>query len=233
MRIRSLNFHILAAVALAAAGALALYWTGVAGFVGADPPRAAQAPHRDEPIGKPSGVLVEETNLQRMAEAAGVIVRARVAAVREEPHPEFENLNSVVVTLEVRDSIKGGVGSLYTFRQYSPSLDDRGTMLGYAEGQDLVLLLTRPSRSGFSSPVALALSVFRVEVDAENRAWVTNGMDNMGLFEGMRQSVVEARGELDALTYHRLLEHRQGPMRYDDFREALRILGGAAARRGQ
>jgi hypothetical protein len=189
-------------------------------------PAAAEA-HARHP-GKLSGVLVEETNLQRMAEAAGAIVRARVVEVREERHPEFENLELVAVTLEVRESIKGGVTGLYTFRQHFPDPQDRGTMLGYQVGQDLVLLLTRPSRYGLSSPVGLEQSVFSVEVDRENRPWARNGMDNRGLFEGMRERITDAQGELDALTFERLREHRQGPMRYEDFREALRILGAAS-----
>lgn len=231
MRTRSLNREILTAVALAALGAAALYVSGVA-----SPPaeRAAAAPDvRGKHPGEVHGALAEFRNLEQLVEEAGVIVRGRVLSVHEESHPEFELMRTVVVTLAVADTMKGGAAGEYTFRQYIPNAEDNGTLLGYKAGMDLVLLLTRPSRYGFSSPAGLMQGVFRVEIDAENRAWVRNGMDNMGLFEGMRERVVGARGELDALTYDRLVEHREGPMLYEDFRSALRILGAASAGRVQ
>jgi hypothetical protein len=231
VRTRSLKQEILIATVLAAVGAAALFVSGVA-----RPPaeRAAAAPDvRSKHPGDVHGALAEFRNLEQLVEEAGVIVRGRVAAAREERHPELEHMDTVVITLAVTDTMKGSVGSEYTFRQFIPNREDEGTLLGYKVGMDLVLLLTRPSRYGFSSPAGLMQGVFRVEVDAENRAWVRNGMDNMGLFEGMRERVIGARGELDALTYDRLVAHREGPMLYDDFRSALRILGAGSTRRVQ
>lgn len=231
MRTRSLKREILIAVSLAALGAAALFVSGVA-----SPPaeRAAAAPEAQaKHPGELHGVLADFRNLEQLVEEAGVIVRGRVLSAREERHPEFELMDTVVITLAVTDTMKGSVGGEYTFRQYIPNPEDRGTLLGYKTGMDLVLLLTRPSRYGFSSPAGLMQGVFRIEMDAENRAWVRNGMDNMGLFEGMRERVVGARGELDALTYDRLVAHREGPMLYDDFRSALRILGAGSTRRVQ
>lgn len=231
MRTRSLKREILTAVALAALGAAALYVSGVAGSPAERAANSQEA--RAKHPGEVHGALAEFRNLGQLVEEAGVIVRGRVEAVREEKHPELEHMDTVVVTLAVRDTMKGGASGEYTFRQYVPNPEDRGTLLGYKPGMDLVLLLTRPSRYGFSSPAGLMQGVFRVEVDAENRAWVRNGMDNMGLFEGMRERIVGARDQMDALTYDRLVAHREGPMLYDDFRSALRILGAGSTRRVQ
>ena len=41
-----------------------------------------------------------------------------VVSVRMEKHPELTNLDTVVVTLRVRETLKGQAGETFTFRQY-------------------------------------------------------------------------------------------------------------------
>jgi hypothetical protein len=73
-------------------------------------------------------------NLARMVDESQNVVLARVAAVRAEPHPQYQNLNTVVVTLEVIESLKGSPGEHLVFRQYNPDTLNAQSLLGYRVG---------------------------------------------------------------------------------------------------
>ncbi len=107
------------------------------------------------PLGAQRGALTLPQNLGEMADEAATIVRGRVASVRVEPHPDFPNLKTVVVTLRVDEVLKGQVGETFTFRQFIWDIRDRSNAAGYGKAQHLLLLITRPSPYGLSSPVGL------------------------------------------------------------------------------
>ena len=66
-------------------------------------------------------------------------------------HPELTALNTVVVKLQVRETLKGQAGSTYTFRQYVWDIRDLKYAGGYQKGQDLLLMMIAPSEYGLSS----------------------------------------------------------------------------------
>ena len=61
--------------------------------------------------------LSVQMNLARLVDESENVVLARVTAVRAEPHPQYQNLNTVVVTLQVVEPLKGSPGSQLVFRQ--------------------------------------------------------------------------------------------------------------------
>src|SRR3954462_15166485 len=65
-----------------------------------------------------SSPLSVPVNLARMVDESEKIVLARVTGVRAEPHPQFQNLNTVVVTLEIIEPLKGVSAKDFTFRQF-------------------------------------------------------------------------------------------------------------------
>ena len=75
-------------------------------------------------------------NLEQMVVSAADIVRGTVLSARVEKHPELDNLDTLVVTLEVREAIKGGARGTYTFRQYIWDLRDVHDAAGYHKGQE-------------------------------------------------------------------------------------------------
>jgi hypothetical protein len=80
------------------------------------------------------GALTVPRNLIEMSERAADIVRGTVVSARVEKHPELTNLDTVVVTLRVREALKGGAQGSFTFRQYIWDIRDRWDAAGYRKG---------------------------------------------------------------------------------------------------
>ena len=101
------------------------------------------------------GAMTVPRNLDQLTDRASDIVRGTVVSARVEKHPELTNLDTVVVTLRVRDTLKGHAAGTYTFRQYIWDVRDRYDAAGYRKGQDLLLLMIAPSDYGLSSPAGM------------------------------------------------------------------------------
>ena len=91
------------------------------------------------------GAMTVPRNLDQLTDRASDIVRGTVVSARVEKHPELSNLDTVVVTLRVHDTLKGHAAGTYTFRQYIWDVRDRYDAAGYRKGQDLLLLMIAPS----------------------------------------------------------------------------------------
>src|SRR5262245_1602236 len=70
------------------------------------------------PVRAQTAPLTVPMNLARLVDESQNVVLARVASVRVEPHPQYQNLNTVVVTLDVAEPLKGSPGRQLVFRQY-------------------------------------------------------------------------------------------------------------------
>jgi len=167
-------------------------------------------------------------NLARMVDESENIVLARVTRVTAEPHPQFQNLNTVVVALEVIEPLKGEPGRELVFRQYVADVFETKSTLGYRVGEEIVLLLRRPSEEGLTSPVGFGQGRFRVERDSAGRRMVRNGMNNAALFEGIDASSPGLKPRLSPALQQIVADHRAGPMAYDQFKS---IVGGLIAAR--
>src|SRR4051794_17780989 len=82
------------------------------------------------------GALTAPRNLDELTAKASVIVVGRVVSAAVEPHPDYPNLMTTVVTLRVSETLKGTTGATYTFRQFIWDIRDRQTAQGYRRGQE-------------------------------------------------------------------------------------------------
>jgi hypothetical protein len=176
------------------------------------------------------GALTIQLDLARMVDESENVVLGRVTSVVAEKHPEFENLDTVVVTLQVLDPLKGSPGAQLTFRQYVFDVHDRDTKLGYRLGEEIVVMLRRPSQFGLTSPVGLEQGRFRVERDGANIRMLRNGQDNAGLFTGIEQSSPQLTLRLSQNLQQLVIQHRTGPITYDQFKSFVQ--NQVAARQG-
>src|SRR3989344_6455514 len=71
------------------------------------------------------GGLAAQQPLVDLVDRAGTIVHGQVVFARVEPHPDFPNLTTVVVTLRVQETLKGQAGEIFNFRQYVWDSRDR------------------------------------------------------------------------------------------------------------
>ena len=69
------------------------------------------------PASAQQSALTVPRNLQQLTDRSAVIVRGNVVSAHVEKHPELQSLDTVVVTLHVRETLKGTTGATFTFRQ--------------------------------------------------------------------------------------------------------------------
>jgi hypothetical protein len=193
---------------LRAASVVLLLMVGL-GCRSAPPARAQVAP------------LTAPMNLARMVDESQDIVLARVTAVRNEPHPQYQNLNTIVVTLSVSEALKGSPGRELTFRQYVADIFETQSTLGYRIGEEIVLMLRQPSAEGLTSPVGFEQGRFLVERDAAGNRTVRNSMDNAALFEGLDAASPGLQARLSPALQRLIAEHRAGPIPYDQFKSLI------------
>ena len=167
------------------------------------------------------GAMTVPRNLDQLTDRASDIVRGTVVSARVEKHPEFSNLDTVVVTLRVHDTLKGHAAGTYTFRQYIWDVRDRYDAAGYRKGQDLLLLMIAPSEYGLSSPAGMNQGRFRIERDRSGREVAVNGTDNLRLFDGL----AAADKPVAALTPKQAslaAKHRKGPVELAELEAMIR-----------
>ncbi|HXE76450.1 MAG TPA: hypothetical protein VNN18_12570 [Candidatus Xenobia bacterium] len=175
------------------------------------------------------GFLTLQMNLGTLVDAAGVIVHGRVVSAQPEMHPDYSSLHTVVVTVEVSDTLKGESAAQYTFRQFVFDIRDRGTTIGYKPGQEVLLILTSPSDAGLSSPVGMAQGRFLITTDAAGNRVATNGANNMGLFLNIDETHPGLGQRLSPQLRQVLAENRGGPIPVEQLLEIIRAEVAARA----
>ena len=168
------------------------------------------------------GALTAGRNLADLVGEAGVIVRGRIVSTRVEPHPQFSALWTVVVTLQVDETLKGQPGNTYTFRQFIWDPRDREDAAGYLKGQNLLLLLTAPNSNGLSSPVGLEQGRFRLSADSAGNLYATNGRNNAGLLNGVASRAAARSIRLEPRIATLVASPPPGPVALDDLRTLVR-----------
>lgn len=164
-------------------------------------------------------------NLAQLVGDAHTIVVGRVVQVKAEVHPQFDNINTVVVTLQVSEAWKGQAGQQFTFRAFVNHPLDFKEKLGYGDGQDVLLMLTRPSDIGLSSPAGLEQGRFRIVADASGNRSVVNGLGNAGLFHNVQQTAPKLSEQMAGMPARQLLtQHHNGPISYSDFKSVVQTL---------
>jgi hypothetical protein len=171
------------------------------------------------------GALTMQRNLAELTNRADVILRGQIVSAKFEPHPELRNLHTVVISLRVKEVLKGKAPALYSFRQYVWDMRDRFNTAGYRKGEEMLLLMNRPSQFGLSSPTGLEQGRFRIVRDPSGTLMAVNGRANAGLFANV-QPQMQARKIALSPGASKMLNTRSGAVRADELTEVIRGLVG-------
>lgn len=180
------------------------------------------------PLSAQRGALTRPRNLGQLVEQAAVVFRGNVINARVEPHPELTRLTTVVVTLRVRETLKGEAGPTFTFRQYIWDIRDHYDAAGYKKGQELLLLMNPPTRYGLSSPAGLEQGRFRILRDAAGREMAVNGHANAGLFRDLDLQLKRQRIALPAQLATIVSQERAAPVPLGDLKGLIRQLAAVS-----
>lgn len=170
------------------------------------------------------GALTVNRNLDQLTDRAALIVRGSVVSARVEKHPQFAALDTVVVTVQVRETLKGAPRRAHTFRQYLWDIRDRLDHNGYRKGQDLLLFLIEPSAYGLSSPAGLDQGRFRIERDAAGVEVAVNGQGNFRLFDGLAAEAAKEGAALSPASLRLVDTSLSGPVAVADLTRLVREL---------
>ena len=170
------------------------------------------------------GALTLPRNLEQMVAGSADIVRGTVLSARVEKHPELTNLDTLVVTLKLSETIKGQSRRTYSFRQYVWDIRDRKDAAGFHKGQEYILLMNAPSRYGLTSPVGMEQGRFRVSRDAAGREVAVNGRGNARLMHGVEGSLAKDGTALSRESAALVAKHQKGPVPVDGLLRLVREL---------
>lgn len=161
--------------------------------------------------------------LDELTDEAAFIVHGYVVGVRVEPHPQLHNLQTVVVSMQIDDVLKGDVPREFAFRQFIwdvRSIHDGG---GYRKRQELMLFLRPPSRYGLTSPAGLQQGRFVIQRDSAGNVTAVNADNNIGLFKTLPKAAQRRGAALPAAALA-LANKAAGPVPLTDLKQAVRAL---------
>ena len=176
------------------------------------------------PASAQQGALTVTRNLDQLTDRAALVVRGNVVSALVEKHPQLTGLDTVVVTVQVRETLKGAPRRTHTFRQYLWDIRDRLDANGYRKGQDLLLFLIEPSAHGLSSPAGLDQGRFRIERNAAGREVAVNGQGNFRLFDGLAAEAAKEGAILSPASLRLLDAPQRGPVAVADLTRLVREL---------
>lgn len=170
------------------------------------------------------GAITAPVSLDQMTRRADRIVHGSVVSARVEPHPQLTNLSTIVITMQVQDTLKGKAATTLTFRQFIWDLRDEQDAARYLKGQELLLFLNPVSQYGLTSPVGLEQGRFRITRDRTGKAYAANGRDNAGLLAGTEQRARAQHLKLSAKASSVVQQTSAGPILLEDMKQTIREL---------
>jgi hypothetical protein len=174
------------------------------------------------------GALTTPQNIAELSQRTATIVHGFVISARIEPHPQFKNLTTVVVTMRVVQIFKGAPASTFTFRQFVWDIRDKYDAAGYKKGEQLLLLLNANSPYGLTSPAGMDQGRFEISRGPTGVVVAANGHANVGLFANMPMQLKQAGTILSQATTALVVRHRSGPVPLSQLEEIIRQFAGAA-----
>jgi hypothetical protein len=173
------------------------------------------------------GALTTPRSIDQLSQEAAFIVHGHVTSAKVEPHPQLHNLMTVLVTMNVEETLKGTPSKSIQFRQYIWDIRDQIDAARYGKGEDLLLMLGPVSQYGLTSPVGLQQGRFRITRSSKGEAMAVNGNGNLRLFQATEQRA-EVRGvKLSQRVTAMLRQNRQGPVPLADLEDAIRTFARA------
>lgn len=172
------------------------------------------------------GAYTATADLDQLVRSAHTIFRGHVVSARIEPHPQFPNLQTVVVTMTVDRLLKGEASSTITFRQFIWDSKDLPSSADYHKADELILFLNPVSPYGLTSPVGLEQGRFRVLRGAKGARFAVNGRGNAGLFEHVA-SRAATRGVVFSKQTSAMLSKPGGEAPLASFEDAILTIAGS------
>ena len=164
-------------------------------------------------------------DLDQLVQNADTILRGEVISATIEPHPQFSNIQTVVVTISVKRVLKGEAPATYTFRQFVWDIRDVADAAGYRKAGELLLFLNPNSPYGLTSPVGLDQGRFRVMHDQKGNRFAANGRANLGLFNQV-PSKAASRGVTFSRQAQAMMAKPQRQVPLDSLEDAIVTLAG-------
>jgi len=174
-----------------------------------------------------SGGSTAQADLDQLVQTAQNIVRGQVVSARIEPHPQFPNLKTVLITVSVSKVLKGTAGPTLTFRQFVWDAREGSALAAYKGAGEMILFLNPVSQYGLTSPVGLEQGRFRVMRDEKGGRFVVNGRGNFGLFNQVSEKAAERGVTLSKPTLQ-MLAGATGKASLEAFEQAVQSLAGAS-----
>ena len=176
------------------------------------------------PAAAQSGALTVPRNLFQLTARSADIVRGTVISAHVEKHPDFGGLNTVVVQLRLKETLKGQARGTFTFRQYIWDIRDIAGAAGYRKGQDLLLMMIAPNQHGLSSPAGLEQGRFQIQRDRTGQEFAVNGHGNSRLFDGMNLQLANKGITLSPRSTGLIERYLNGPVALADLTGLIREL---------
>ena len=172
--------------------------------------------------------LYRQVALPELSQRAPIIVQGRIVEARYEPHLNYPHLTTVLVTLQVERTLRGGAAERLSFREFLPGLQARMGKRGYLVGQRLLLFLPEPSRYGLSSPLGGEQGRFHIWRDQRGNELVENELRNAGLFKGLAEAATRAGVSLSP-QQARLAGVARGPVPLEELVSAVKQFASVAS----
>lgn len=169
--------------------------------------------------------MYRQVTLPELAQRAAIVVQGRVVEARYEGHPDYPNVSTVLVTLQVERMVRGPADGQFTFRQYLPGARAKLGKPDYMVGQRLLLFLPQPSRYDLSSPLGGDQGRFQVWRDARGNELVQNARGNAGLFRNVAEAAAKAGISLSPRQMQ-IAAMQRGAVPLEDFVELVRQFSG-------
>jgi hypothetical protein len=160
-----------------------------------------------------------------LTDEAATIVHGTIVSAVVEPHPQFKNLSTVLVTMSVAESLKGPAQKSVTFRQYLWDIRSITSNGGYHKGEELLLFLRSPSTYGLTSPAGLQQGRFEITRDAKGQLQAMNVEHNAGLFINLAGKARQRRTTLPPAS-QKLAAQPPGPVQLSDLAQLVRAVAG-------
>jgi len=166
---------------------------------------------------------VAQANLDYLVQHAQTIVRGNVVSAILEPDPQFPNLETVLVTIQVAKTLKGAALPELMFRQYAWNSKGPIGAGGYHKAEEILLFLNPLSQYGLTSPVGMEQGQFRVLHDNKGNSYAVNGRGNIGLFSGVLAKS-ESRGVSFSAQARTMLSKTGGKVPLSTLEETIQAL---------
>ena len=170
------------------------------------------------------GAMTLPRNLSDLASLSDRVIQGKVMSARVEPHPEYRNLQTLLITLQVEDVLKGDNIKTLTFRQFIWDMRDISDLAGYRVGDEVLLFLNRITPIGLTSPVGLEQGRFRVVRDARGQFVAINGNGNADLLKGIIESGSLNPAKLTANSRSEVATFKHGAISLRALKESTRLL---------